>query len=365
VADEAVVPQAPVAASLTSIIGTLMSGLEAKGDEYLNTGLVNFSGKYAAMIANIRKSAGPVLVYSQFKTLEGLGIFAAALRSAPEKFVPLDIRLSPSTGQWEIPEILMTPEMLARPRYILYTGDQALDKRRLLLQLYNADIANLPPRLAEQCTQLLDAGSPAPDNRDGRVCRVFMITQSGAEGISLFNTRQVHIMEPYWNNVRLQQVIGRAIRLCSHMNLPWDDRVVDVFTYVMAFTARQKAEGAKMMMRADDGKTTDQNILDIAIRKQTLANGLFEIVQTGAVDCELHFHEHGMATQCYHFNKHHFARGDAGRLFTYHPDWLRDVKESPRGGDPVADAMAAFARMGPPPASARKPAGGAGAGGNA
>jgi hypothetical protein len=366
VADEEVVAPAPVAASLTSIIGTLMSGLEAKGDEYLNRGLVNFSGKYAAMIANIRKSAGPALVYSQFKTLEGLGIFAAALRAAPEKFVPLDIRLSPATGQWEIPEMLMTEEMIKRPRYILYTGDQALDKRRLLLQLYNADIANLPPRLAEQCTQLLDAGKgtgpegPAPDNRDGRVCRVFMITQSGAEGISLFNTRQVHIMEPYWNNVRLQQVIGRAIRLCSHMNLPWDDRVVDVFTYVMTFTAEQKTTGAKMLMALDGAKTTDENILGIAIRKQKLANGLFEIVQTAAVDCELHYHEHGMATQCYHFNKHHFARGDAGRLFTYHPNWIQDVREAPGGFDGgVASAMAAFASMGPPPnssaaASARK-----------
>ena len=32
----------------------------------------------------------------------------------------------------------------------------------------------------------------------------------GAEGISLRNTRCVHIMEPYWHPVRIQQVIGRA-----------------------------------------------------------------------------------------------------------------------------------------------------------
>ena len=350
VADEAVAAAAPPDVTLTSIIGSIMSGLEARADEYLNVGLQSYSGKYAAMIANIRRSAGPVLVYSQFKTLEGLGIFAAALRAAPEKFVPLDIRLSASTGQWEIPEVLMTAEMMKRPRYILYTGDQALDKRRLLLQLYNADIANLPPRLAEQCTQLLDAGSgtgaegPAPDNRDGRVCRVFMITQSGAEGISLFNTRQVHIMEPYWNNVRLQQVTGRAIRLCSHMNLPWDDRVVDIFTYIMTFTPEQKT-AYKILMQLDKAQTTDRNIFDIAERKQKLANGLFEIVQTGAVDCELHYHEHGMATQCYHFNKHHFARGDAGRLFTYHPNWVQDVREAPVGGGvgPVSNSAASGA----------------------
>jgi hypothetical protein len=128
------------------------------------------------------------------------------------------------------------------------------------------------------------------------------------------------------------------------MNLPWDDRVVDIFTYIMTFTPEQKT-AYKILMQLDKGQTTDKNIFDIASRKQTLANGLFEIVQTGAVDCELHYHEHGMATQCYHFNKHHFARGDAGRLFTYHPNWVQDVREAPVGGGigPVSNSAASGA----------------------
>jgi len=307
----------PLDATLTGIIGTLMDGLEAKKDIYLNTMLHEFSPKYAAILDNIRKSpsGGPALVYSQFKTLEGLGIFAAALRAAPEKYLPLDIKKG-ADGQWEIPESLMAEDLVTRPRYILYTGDQDLDKRRLLLQLYNADIASLPPKLAAQCTKLL-AG--APDNRDGRICRVFMITQSGAEGISLFNTRQVHIMEPYWNNVRLQQVIGRAIRLCSHMNLPWDDRTVDVFTYLSVFSAKQKAEGSKTLMMADNSMTTDQMIFDIAIKKQKLADGLFEIAQSAAVDCVLHRQENGSAIQCFTFKK------GSGPTFMYNPDWRKDL----------------------------------------
>ena len=60
-----------------------------------------------------------------------------------------------------------------------------------------------------------------------------MITASGAEGISLKNTRYVHIIEPYWHPVRTEQVIGRARRICSHQELPPELRTVNVFLYLM------------------------------------------------------------------------------------------------------------------------------------
>ena len=313
-ADEPIPVEEPAMdADLASKISGVLAGLEANAETYLNTQLATFSPKYAAILERIRVSPGPVLVYSQFKTLEGLGIFAAALRAAPEKYLPLDIAQG-ADGEWAIPDALMEA---GRPRYILYTGDQALDKRRLLLQLYNADVAGLPPKLSAQCATLL-AG--APDNRDGRIARVFMITQSGAEGISLFNTRQVHIMEPYWNNVRLQQVIGRAIRTCSHMNLPWEEREVAVYTYLSTFSKVQKDTGARHIMMADKGMTTDQIIFDIATKKQKLADGLSEVIQEAAIDCELHRFENGLTGQCFRFSK------GSRPNFLWHPDWKRDLQ---------------------------------------
>ncbi len=316
----AVAPPTALDSTLADIIGTLMSGLESNAEVFLKNELATFSPKYAAIIQNIENSPkdGPVLVYSQFKTLEGLGIFAAALRASERRYLPLDIQRN-SAGEWMIPDAIMQAALTEnRPLYIMYTGDQDLDKRRMLLQLYNADVSALPPRLSEQCAELLRG---APDNRDGRVCKVFMITQSGAEGISMFNTRQVHIMEPYWNNVRLQQVIGRAIRLCSHMNLDWDDRTVEIYTYLSVFSDQQKSgSDGKMVMMMDKQMTTDETIFDIATKKQTLADGLFEIVQSSAIDCELHFHEHGEATQCFRFK-------ETGRpMFMYHPDWEKDLQ---------------------------------------
>jgi hypothetical protein len=323
-AEEAIIPDdapasAPSAldATLAGILGTLMSGLEANGGKYLGTELATYSPKYAAILEKIRESPGPALVYSQFKTLEGLGIFAAALRWSVDQYLPLDIQKV--DGQWVIPDALLTEEAKRRPRYIMYTGDQELEKRRLLLQLYNADISSLPPKLSVQCAELLNG---AQDNRDGRVCRIFMITQSGAEGISLFNTRQVHIMEPYWNNVRLQQVIGRAIRLCSHMNLAWEERTVDVFTYLSVFTESQKGQ-SKEIMKSDKYMTTDQMIFDIATKKQKLADNLFTIAQSAATDCQVHQVENqreGETIQCFKF-------AEGGRpAFMFHPDWKKDLQ---------------------------------------
>ena len=45
------------------------------------------------------------------------------------------------------------------------------------------------------------------------------------EGVSFKRVRQVHILEPYWNMSRYEQVIGRAIRFCSHKDLPIEKQV--------------------------------------------------------------------------------------------------------------------------------------------
>ena len=312
------------AQALRDYSGPLLAELKLPEKAYLSAGLSTFSPKYLAIIEKLRTSRGPALVYSNFKTFEGLGIFAAALEASPEAYVPLDIQKV--DGVWEIPAVLMTP---GKNRYILYTGDQAHDKRLLLLQLYNADLASLPPRLAAQAQELLGA---AVDNRDGRICRVFMITQSGAEGISLFNTRQVHVMEPYWNNVRIQQVIGRAIRLCSHMNLDWDDRVVDIYNYLSVFSDAQKAEGSKEIMQADKFKTTDEVLLDIALSKQKLANGLVGIAQSAAVDCSIHNLEHSKGIEKSKQIKCFKYAAGTRPSFLYHPYWATDIAETQSRG---------------------------------
>jgi hypothetical protein len=280
--------------------------------------LRDFSPKYVAILERIRQSKGPVLIYSQFKTLEGLGVFATACDYQTDPgYVRLDI--VKSEEGWVLAESLKAPENKGKERYILYTGDDSAEKREILRDIFNWDIKKLPASLKKQL-RILAGGHP--NNFAGKICRMFMITQSGAEGISLKNVRQVHIMEPFWNYVRLEQVQGRAIRICSHKDLPMVERTVEVFTYLMKFSEQQKKDRKvdETIATRDKGLTTDQIIYTLMMTKRRLSEQIFEVMKSSAIDCTLNALEHG--------SKSCFMIASGGPLFLYHPDYKEDIKEA-------------------------------------
>ena len=130
----------------------------------------------------------------------------------------------------------------------------------------------------------------------GEIVKVLMITASGAEGISLKNVRYVHIMEPYWHPVRLEQVIGRARRICSHQSLPKNLQTVEVFLYLMQFTKDQlDSDDAIELHRKDKSRidrltpvTSDEHLYEVATAKAEVATKLLQAVKEASIDCSLH-----------------------------------------------------------------------------
>lgn len=281
--------------------------LKDRADEFFSREtLPRYSPKFQAIINNIQESRGPVLVYSQFKTLEGIGLFSLALQTQL-KYRKFDI--VPSAGGWDLSDETRTAPA-GTFFYITYTGDEDAEKRNILKAVFNAAWNKMPANLAAQIKEL----TGADNNQLGRIAKIFMITQSGAEGISLSNVRQVHIMEPYWNYVRLDQVKGRAIRICSHMDLPVEERTVDVFTYISKFSKEQLTARLvdETLLNFDGGATTDQSVLQLSNAKKKLADALFEVMQSSAVDCELNANENGTLA-CYRF------AGDPSMEPMFHP----------------------------------------------
>ena len=278
-------------AALVSAVATLRANAPAY---FAEGALANISPKFQAMIDRIKTSRGPALVYSNFKTLEGVGLFGVALETQMNmrKFdiVPVD-------GVWDIAPETRTA-LPGTQFYIGYTGDEDRTKRKVLLDVFNGKWGKLPGNLAKQIKDM----TGKENNLTGDVVKVFMITQSGAEGISLANVRQVHIMEPYWNYVRLDQVKGRAIRICSHMDLPPEERTVDVFTYIAQFSKKQLENRMviETLMNFDAGETTDQSILRLLKAKKKLADSILDTMKQSAVDCELNATENGTLA-CYRF----------------------------------------------------------------
>lgn len=233
----------------------------AGAEKYLNQELSNHSCKFDAAIERIQTSPGSVLVYSNFRTLEGLGLFGETLKAhgfAEMRFL--------NTGEVEV------DGKDDAPCFVRYSGDQAM----------------------------LDAFNNK-DNMYGKVIKVFMITQSGAEGITLRNVRQVHIMEPYWNNIRIDQVIGRAVRTCSHAELPPSERDVEVFRYVAKIDPQMVKADVKIM-QVDNGKSADELVGDIALRKTKIMNEILGMIRDTSFDCQAHAPLHKDQVKCLTFD---------------------------------------------------------------
>ena len=73
--------------------------------------------------------------------------------------------------------------------------------------------------------------SAVDEYNSGKV-KTLLISGAGAEGIDLKGTRGMHIMEPHWNEARIDQVIGRGVRFKSHASLPAKDQNVTVHRYL-------------------------------------------------------------------------------------------------------------------------------------
>ena len=251
--------------------------------------LSDLSPKFAHILGNIVNPAneGLHLVYSQFRTLEGVGVFALTLEA--NGFAQLKLRKNEKNNfVLDIPDDHEPGKLFA-----LYTGTETTEEKETMRKIYNSEWNQLPNDLV---TQLKDI---APNNHMGDLVRILMITQSGAEGINLKNTRFVHIMEPYWHPVRTKQVIGRARRIRSHDDLPKELRTVKAFLYMTEFSEEQHNTMPIDLKKNDQSKydktntralTTDQSLFEISNRKENINRKLTTAIKESAMDCALYDH---------------------------------------------------------------------------
>ena len=284
-----------------------MNSLREKAGEILaptKKALGTYSAKFYQMLTDVTESPGSVLVYSQFRTVEGLGIFGLALDAAG--FAQLRVSKSASApGGWEIDdaERVLDPRYDGR-RYAIFTEDR--ERTQIVLRIFNSQWDVVPSGVAEQLRAASQRTRSPGANLYGDVCRVFMISQSATEGITTLNVRRVLLTEPYWNSLRIQQVIGRAIRAYSHQALPPANRNVQVFQYEATFTPAQLRSDFTLREK-DASMTSDQYIRDVASRKDAVIGAFLDMLKVSAVDCVLRAPENKLTApsqgglHCYSF----------------------------------------------------------------
>jgi hypothetical protein len=112
-------------------------------------------------------------------------------------------------------------------------------------------------------------------NKDGSLCKVVLISMAGSEGLDFKNLRQVHILDPWYNLNRVDQIIGRAIRHCSHKDLPLTHRNCQVFLH--GSQSRENQEECVDVMLYRQAEQKAQNIGSIQ-----------KLLKSVSVDCLVH-----------------------------------------------------------------------------
>ena len=222
--------------------------------------LYKCSAKMTAALFILSKSEGKVLFYSTYVYMEGLEVFRIYLSM--------------------INIYLYNEKDNNKNACIEFHGGIDIKDRRDNLKAFNS-----------------------PANIDGSIIKVILLSSAGAEGISLFNMRQVIILEPNWDEELIKQIIGRAIRQCSHKDLPKDKRLVDVYRLKLFKTNGESA--------------TDFYIENLAMEKQNLKDSFLDALKEVAVDCQL-FKTHNMLEKkynCFQFNQNAFFRDIPGPAY--------------------------------------------------
>ena len=261
-----------------------------------NGSLAKHSPKYLEMINNIRKSLGKILVYSYFKFLIGLNTFSYALMQTGEW---AEFKIRKVNKKWELDEDEADKD---KRKFLFYTGDEDREIREIYRNVYNSLWDRLPASCEKLVAQLKEKSD---SNHYGEVVQMLMTTKTGAEGLDLKEVRQIHIMEPYWQPVLIDQVIGRGVRNESHMKLPVADRNVEVFIYMATITPLQVSKISYPDVRLDTYKypnpaledkknkvvTSDEYLYILAERKKLIINEFQKLMKESAFDCALNYHD--------------------------------------------------------------------------
>lgn len=205
-------------------------GLDSLTQKKIKDNLAKYSCKLDKIMTSIRRSRGKVFLYSGFKEYAGLKTVAKVLEAFGYKNY--------------------NEHGPGRKRFAIWSGDESIQSKDKIREVFN--------RI---------------DNLYGEKLKIILGSPSIKEGVSLKAVRYVHILEPYWNKSRLEQVVGRASRFCSHINLPENERNVKVYVYIS--------------MHPDEETTVDQYIKKLSETKNKIIRQFEQAIKEAAVDCRL------------------------------------------------------------------------------
>lgn len=217
-----------------------------------------YSAKIYSIIQTIKKSKGIVLIYSQYID-GGVVPMALALEELGFKRYGSSEHTTSlfETPREQIDASTMKPnsevkEGFKPAQYVMITGDKAFS-----------------PNNADDIKTVTNE-----NNKNGEIVKVVLISRAGSEGLDFKCIRQVHILEPWYNLNRIEQIIGRGVRQKSHCLLPFEERNVEIYMH-----------GTRL--KDEKQEAVDVYVYRLARNKAEKIGRVTRLLKESAVDCLL------------------------------------------------------------------------------
>jgi len=222
-----------------------------------------YSPKAARLIERLRTTIGLTFIYSRFVYSGALTIALALEANGYENAMKSggllkDPVLAPGGKQCALcpkkqDEHAGSDHSFRQAKYVLLTGRDDLTSN-------NKGAIELATR---------------PDNKNGEDVKVIIGSQVASEGIDLKFIRELIVFDSWYHLNKLEQVIGRGIRFCSHAALPMDKRNCTVMLLLTAFPETQNQE------------TIDMYQYRIGFEKAGQIGKITRVMKQYAIDCNL------------------------------------------------------------------------------
>jgi len=197
-----------------------------------------YSSKIDALLKKLETSEGVVFIYSQYIQSGIIPIMLALEQNGYSNYSGNDI----------LDEQVVKNNF----KYISITADK--------------DISTNNDKEIKDCI--------SPDNANGEKIKIILGSNVASEGLDLKYIREIHIFDPWYHLKKIDQIVGRGIRFCSHMELPIDKRNTTIYMYASTIPNNNE-------------KSIDLRIYDIAEKKNNEIVKVEKILQENAVDKDI------------------------------------------------------------------------------
>ena len=238
--------------------------------------LENYSSKFYNAFINITKSKGLVYVYSEYLKS---GVIPFALMLEQNGYDRYTI-----SGEQQLLKYSASKKGYGgkRKRLCYLCGEEPSHtnhkKHKFKVGKYimltgNKNLSKIEPNKVVEIFN-------NKNNKYGEDVKIIIGTRVTGEGIDFKRIRQVHIIEPWYNMSRMEQVIGRAVRTCSHQDLPQEERNVEIFHYASMYPKT-------LSKKIKETETIDERYYRISENKDILIKIIERILKKNAIDCVL------------------------------------------------------------------------------